>query len=108
MKDMPPSARDLYELWISQYPESWHPSDLERFYMFLSVLLQNMKKERSRSWLEKNLREDCNKLTDEDIRKYGDIYEHIRDFKKVWKSRQAHQFARDKHESGIRELKKRI
>ena len=89
MKEMPIKAIKWYKLWISQFPESWNQSDLERFYMFVHVLLGIVKKERSFNWLAENLRDDCKKLSSEDIEKYCEIYEHIKDFKKVWKSQQA-------------------
>ena len=95
---MPNSAVKWYKMWISQFPESWHPSDLERFYMFVSVLLNNTKKERSRIWLGENLKEDSKKLSDNDIEKYCDIYEHIKGFVNVWKSQQAKLIARDDFE----------
>jgi hypothetical protein len=57
--------------------------------MFVSRFLQVGRKERPRDWLEENLIRDCPKLSDEDVQRYGEIYEHIRDFLKVWKSQQA-------------------
>jgi hypothetical protein len=58
MKDMPKSVQKWYRLWVGAFPESRHPRDLERFYMFVSILLFTTRKERSRYWLEENLRED--------------------------------------------------
>jgi len=89
MFEMPKSSEKWYKRWISAFPESWHPSDLERFYMFLSVLLARSRKTRSRFWLARNLREDCGKLSERDIERYCDIFEHIRDFRGVWKGQQA-------------------
>ena len=83
---IPTSAEKYYQQWIRAFPESEHPADWNRFYMFVSVLLCNVKKQRIRGWLEQRLREDCKKLSEERIQKFGEIYEHIRDFKNVWKS----------------------
>lgn len=89
MRDMPKRASKYYKMWISMFPETWSESDLERFYMFIHILLAFQKKDRPRSWLEENLREDCSKLNDEDIEKYCDLYIHLKSFKNVWKSQQA-------------------
>ena len=98
---MPPSVVKWYKIWINQFPDSWHPSDLERFYMFVSVLLNNNKKNRSYVWLKENLKEDCRKLSDQNIEKYCDIYEHIKNFKNVWKSQQAKLIAQEEINSKI-------
>ena len=95
MNDMPRSVEKWYRLWISQFPESWHPSDTERFYMFVSVLLHNSRKPRSRYWLEKNIRADNPRLSEDDIEKYCDLFEHLKDYSNVWKSQQAKLIAID-------------
>ena len=70
MKDMPKSVESWYRRWIGAFSESRHPSDWERFYMFVSVLLRTSRKVRTRNWLAKNLREDCKKLSAEQIENY--------------------------------------
>ncbi len=105
MHDMPPSVQQWYRQWIGSWPESWHPADMERFYMFVSKLLQVSRKHRPACWLESNLREDCRNLSENNINKYGEIYEHIRDFSQVWKSQQARLMTRSNHEARIQELK---
>jgi hypothetical protein len=107
MQNMPISAIRWYKMWICAFPESWHPNDLERFYMFVSVLLANSKKERSRFWLETNLKKDCPKLSEKDIEEYCNIYEHIRDFNKVWKSQLANLTAQEDFEKRLEELRKK-
>jgi len=104
---MPKFAIKWYKMWIVGFLESWHSNDLERFYMFISVLLANSKKQRSRYWLKENLQEDCSKLSDKDIEKYCDIYEHIRDFKRVWRSQQAKLIAQNNFEKNIEEINKK-
>ncbi len=108
MKDMPRSAKEWYRRWIGAFPESQHQNDWERFYMFVSVLLTNSKKGRTRYWLADNLREDCKKLSPERIKEYCDVFEHLRDFKKVWKSQQASLLMWDEHERRMREIRKRL
>jgi hypothetical protein len=105
MEDMPKSAEKWYKIWISAFPETWHPLDLERFYMFVSVLLKNSKKIRSTSWLEKNLREDCPRLSSDDIEKYCYIFEHLKNFKRVWKSQQAYLILTEERKKYIESLR---
>lgn len=73
--------------------------------MFVSVLLSNAKKPRTRYWLEENLKENCKKLSSEDIQKYCDLYEHLRDFKNVWRSQQARLIARSKFGRNMEEAR---
>lgn len=107
MKYMPRSAIKWYKMWINQFPESWHLSDLERFYMFVSILLKNSKRKRTRFWLEENLKQDCKKLSSCDIGKYCDIYEHIRDYEQVWKSQQAKLIAQEELKGRIKAARER-
>jgi hypothetical protein len=104
---MPKTVIKWYRMWISAFPESWDERDLERFYMFVHVLLSAGRKERSRYWLAENLREDCPKLSTEDIEKYCDIYNHLKAFKNVWKSQQAKLIAQSVFEENMREAKER-
>jgi len=104
---MPKSATKWYRSWIVAFPESWDSRNLERFYMFVSVLLGNVKRQRSRYWLEENLKADCKKLSVEDIEIYCDIYEHIRDFKNVWKSQQAKLVAQSVFENNMKEAREK-
>jgi len=104
---MPKSVKKYYEWFINSWPESWHPTTLDFFYLFLGVLLHNSKKVRSQGWFEGNLREDCPKLSEEDIRKYGDIYRNIRDFKKFPKSQTARLIAKSIFEKNMKEARKK-
>ncbi len=104
---MPPSAIKWYRQWLAMFPETWDSGDLERFYMFVSRLLHSAKKERPRHWLAKNLKADCSKLSDDDIEKYCDIYEHIKNYNNVWKSQQAKLIAVDTVEKSMAEARKK-
>jgi hypothetical protein len=95
MHDMPKSVEKWYNLWISQFPESWHPSDVERFYMFVSVLVHHTRKPRDRYWLEKNMRADRPQLSEADVEAYCNLFEHLRDYSGIWKSHQARLIAQD-------------
>jgi hypothetical protein len=95
MHNMPKQAESWYKLWINQFPESWHPNDLERFYMFVSVLDHTTRKPRNSHWLEENMRADRPQLSEEDISRYCELFEHLRDYSQVWKSQQARLIAED-------------
>jgi len=107
MKDMPKSVVKWYKWWIIQFPESWNLDNLERFYMFVDVLLTRARKERSRFWLEENLKNDCRKLSGRDIKKYCEIYEHLKNFKRVWKSHQAKLICQSEWEKELNEARKK-
>ena len=107
MKDMPPSAIKWYQMWIESVPESLHPTTLDLFYIFVGVLLAHSKKERLRYWLEENLTEDCPNLSKEDIKWYGEIYEHIKNFKTVSKRITAKLIAEDEFEKKMKEVRKK-
>ncbi|MHA1410797.1 MAG: hypothetical protein ACTSQY_10910 [Candidatus Odinarchaeia archaeon] len=104
---MPEAVKKYYEWFINSWPESWHPTTLDFLYLFLGVLLRNSKKIRSQEWFEENLREDCPKLSEEDIQKYGDIYQHIRDFKKFPKSQTAKLIAKSIFEENTKKTRKK-
>ena len=107
MKDMPKSAIKWYKMWLVSFPESWSESSLEMFYMFVDVLLTHAKKERSRYWLEENLKQDRPQLSSEDIEEYCNIYDHLKGFKKVRKGQLAKLIARGIVENNLEEARKR-
>lgn len=104
MYKMPKSAERWYKLWVSAFPESWHPSDLERFYMFVWVLIKNTRNPRDRYWLERNLIEDGHGLAPDDVERYCDLFEHLCSFVNVWSSQQASLITRDDMDARLKEL----
>lgn len=109
MIDMPTSCVTWYRQWIAAFPQTWHPNDMERFYMFLWVLFRNSKKIRTRHWLDDNLTQDCKgKLLKRDIRKYCDMFEIIQNFYCVWKSQQAKLYAREIYETALERSRQRL
>ncbi len=106
-KDMPKSAIRWYKMWLALFPESLDGSTLEMFYMFVDVLLTHTRKERSWGWLAENLKEECTKLTQEDIEEYCDLYDHLKGFKNVWKGQLAKQIASSIYEEQLEEARKK-
>lgn len=104
---MPKTVIAWYKRWINTFPETWHENDLERFYMFVSKLLSTVKKDRLSYWLKQNLKQDCTKLSDDDISKYCELYDHIKAYDRVWKSQQAKLIAADTVEQDMREVREK-
>jgi hypothetical protein len=107
MHDMPKRAERWYKLRVNQFPESWHPYDLERFYMFVSVLIRSSRKPRSGHWLDENIRVDRPQLSEDDINRYCELFEHLRDYSNVWKSQQAKLITEDEFQQRIADLGKK-
>lgn len=107
MYDIPPSAQRWYKMWISAYPESWHPNDMERFYFFVSVVLRVSRKPRGGDWLERNLHEDRPDLSQEVVTRYCVLFEHLQDFANVWKSHQAQIIRQSDREANLEALRKK-
>ncbi len=105
MKDIPKSAQKAYKLWLSAFPESEHPNDWDRFYIFVGILLHNSKKERSSIWLGNCLRRDCNKLSNKRILKFEEIYDHIKNYRKAFKGDIARLLARDEMNKRLEKLR---
>ena len=110
MLEIPKSAKYYYNLWLSLFPETWDEEEdnMNRFYMFVHVLLSNAKKERSRNWFKQRLKEDCKgKLNNRMLEKYSDLYQHLKSFKNVHKSKWARLIAKDIHEKNMDEARKK-
>jgi len=107
MKDIPKSAVYFYEIWINNFPESWHPTTLDYFYLFVNRITTFSKKDRGSGWLENNLKEDCPKLNDDDIKKYCDIYIHLKNFKNVYKNQKSFliAIAKESHENNMKTVR---
>ena len=105
---MPKSAIKWYKMWLATFPESFDGSTLDLFYMFVHVLLAHPKKERSGYWLQQNLREDHPNLSDEVIERYCVLFDHLKDFKNIWKSQTAKLIAMGIHEKNMEEARKKF
>lgn len=70
--------------WISQFPESYHPSDEERFYVFVKTVCRDSRQQRDSSWLRKKITNyRKHHLEQLDIENYCDLFDKLIDFYKV-------------------------
>ena len=78
-----------FELWISQFPETYHPLDVNRFYSLVKAVCESGEYKNA-SWLEQKIRGANNKrMTDELIENYCDKFTELQDFYKVIKGEQS-------------------
>lgn len=101
MRDMPVSAVSYYRRWLNQYPESLHPLDMERFYLFVAVLLRRSRRRRTGPWLANNLRADCPQLDREEIGVYVERYQTLVEYDKVLREDLPRERSEERRESAL-------
>lgn len=69
--------------WINEYPESFHPLDMKRFYCFVKNVCRYGRKEKDRKWLINKIDKHGNKLENEIIDIYCDKFEELQKFYKT-------------------------
>ncbi len=68
--------------WINNYPESFHPCDMNRFYSFVKCICRYSRKQKGYQWLEKKLKQESN-LNNEKIKIYCDKFVELQKFYKT-------------------------
>ncbi len=81
MKQIPKSTRILFNRFINHFPESFHQTDIDLFYMFVYKLLSIPNLDFTPGDLEGNLKKECKKLSNKQVERYGDMYSTIKEFK---------------------------
>lgn len=68
--------------WIRSYPESYHPMDMDRFYVLVKTVVaySRSKETRSADWLRKRIASVPNRLSEEDIENYCDKFMTLQDY----------------------------
>ena len=56
-----------FEMWISASPETWHPLEMKRFYIFTWACITYGKKYRGYKWLREKIINSEHNLTKYDI-----------------------------------------
>lgn len=86
-----PLIEEYFDIWINNYPESYHWKDMERFYSLVRVVCRHGRKYRDQKWLRDKIEKRNHNLTEEDIKYYcnlfyrlQDFYKFIRSIKKEW------------------------
>lgn len=72
-----------FRLWVSQYPESFHPLDLKRFYTFVKYVCRYSRREKGGLWLKEKLSKVKHRLSEEDIEAYCDKFSELQNFYKA-------------------------
>lgn len=70
--------------WINNYPESFHPSDMERFYRLVKTVKRYSRNVKGREWLSKKIRESQKRLSDEDVDYYCNLFLTLLDYDKTF------------------------
>ena len=72
-----------FATWIANYPESFHPLDLERFYRFVKTVCVYGRKRRGAVWLRQKLESTNHSLDSDDIDSYCELFETLQVFYRV-------------------------
>jgi len=69
-----------FNSWINEYPESFHPMDLKRFYCFVKNVCRYSRKNKDRVWLMDKIDKCPHKMSEEDTEAYCDKFEELQNF----------------------------
>ena len=69
--------------WLSQHPESFHPSDMKRFYIFVKNVCRYGRKTRDGMWLKKQISKRVRYFSQENLDKFCTLFEELQDFYKT-------------------------
>ncbi|EKE22220.1 MAG: hypothetical protein ACD_7C00020G0028 [uncultured bacterium] len=59
-----------FTVWINNYPESFHPLDMDRFYVFVKTVCRYSRKLKDDEWLRNKIKQSGSKLDEDDIDTY--------------------------------------
>ena len=74
-----------FNSWIGEYPESYHPSDMNRFYVFVKTVIRysRSKNMRTYEWLKNKISSVEHRLTEEDVDNYCGKFVELQKFYKA-------------------------
>ena len=72
-----------FTVWINNYPESYHPLDMGRFYTFVKTVCRYSRKPKDSEWLRNKLKQSDSKLNEDDIDTYCDKFAELQKFYKA-------------------------
>jgi len=75
--------KKAFNLWINNCPESFHPLDMERFYVFVKTVCRYSRKPKGSEWLRRKIKQIENKLSEEKIEIYCNKFEMLQEFHKA-------------------------
>lgn len=71
---------EYFDTWISNFPESHHWADKNRFYSFVSIVCRYGRNPRYSDWLKKKIKSSNNNLSKEDIDYFCDLFDALQEF----------------------------
>lgn len=72
-----------FNIWINNYPESFHWRDKERFYIFVKTVCRYSRSAKSYDWLKKKIKKSGKYLDEDVIDKYCDKFVELQEFHKA-------------------------
>lgn len=69
-----------FKYWINQYPESFHPLDLERFYIFVKCVCRYSRKPKGSLWLREEIKKSRKQLQDDVVEAYCEKFVELQEF----------------------------
>jgi hypothetical protein len=72
-----------FHCWINNYPESYHPCDMERFYIFVRTVARYSRNPKSGIWLREKLKKYKHHLEVDDITYYCNLFDTLIAYSKV-------------------------
>lgn len=74
-----------FNSWMHEYPESYHPLDMERFYIFVKTVIKYSRSEdvRTYEWLKNKISSVSHRLSEEDVDNYCSKFVELQKFYKA-------------------------
>jgi len=72
-----------FKAWIANYPESFHPLDMERFYRFVKTVCVYSRRPKGSEWLRERIEQSGRHLDDDVVDTYCDRFVLLQEFYKV-------------------------
>ena len=72
--------QESLRFWLSQHPESGHPLDERRFYIFAKNVCRYSRKNKDGDWLRKEILKSGKNFSKEGIEKFCILFNKLQDF----------------------------
>ncbi len=74
-----------FNSWIGNYPESRHPLDMERFYVFVKTVIRYSRSQDTKphTWLKNKIIHSNHNLSEEDVDDYCNRFVELQEFYKA-------------------------
>lgn len=69
-----------FQHWIDNYPESFHPLDMKRFYIFVKCICRYSRKDKNSVWLKKKIKKSGKNLSEKTINVYCQKFVELQKF----------------------------